>query len=121
MGSRVDSAPYIEVPDDELVRRLTGRWICRASGHPYNEALNPPRVPGICDEDGSELYQRPDDRADVVQARLDAQLPPFREVVDHYRRAGVLLPVDGRQPVEAVTEALIDRLLRSAGPGVRQW
>ena len=111
MGSRVGSAPYIEVPVEELVRRLTGRWICRASGHPYNEALNPPRVAGICGEDGSELYQRPDDRADVVQARLDAQLPPFWEVVDHYRRAGVLLPVDGRRPVEAVTEALMDRLL----------
>jgi adenylate kinase len=111
MGARVDSAPYIEVPEEDLVRRLSGRWICRASGHPYHEVFNPPRVAGICDEDGSELYQRADDRADVVRARLDAQLPPLREVVDHYRRAGVLAPVDGRLPVDAVTEALLDQVL----------
>jgi adenylate kinase len=117
MGARVDAAPYIDVPVSELIRRLSGRWICRASGHPYNEATDPPRVPGICDEDGSPLYQRADDRADVVQARLDAQLPPLLEVVDHYRRAGILLPVNGRQPVEAVTDALLDRLLVPQAPG----
>jgi adenylate kinase len=116
-GARVESAPYIEVPEEELMRRLSGRWICRASGHPYHEVFNPPRVPGICDEDGSELYQRADDRPQVVRARLETQLPPFREVVDHYRRAGVLVSVDGSQPVEDVTEALLDRLLAPRAPG----
>ncbi len=101
----------IEVPEEDLVRRLSGRWICRASGHPYHDVFNPPRVAGICEQDGSELYQRADDRADVVQARLDAQLPPLSEVVDHYRRAGVLAPVDGGRPVDTVTEALLDQVL----------
>ncbi len=106
-GSGVTSAPYIDVPRDELVRRLSGRWICRAGGHPYHETLNPPRVAGVCDEDGSELMQRPDDRSEVVQARLDAQLPPFYDVVEHYRSAGVLRPVDGLQSIETVTRELL--------------
>jgi adenylate kinase len=110
-GARVDSAPYIEVPESELFARLSGRWICRASGHPYHATLNPPRVAGVCDEDGSELYQRPDDMSDVVRARLAKQLPPFHEVVDHYRRSGVLAPVDGTRSIEGVTDALLDHLL----------
>ena len=109
-GAHVERAPYIEVPETELFRRLSGRWICRANGHPYHEQLNPSRVPGVCDEDGSDLYQRPDDRPEVVQARLDAQLPPFREVVEHYRRAGVLRPVDGTLPIDQVTAELLAQL-----------
>jgi adenylate kinase len=89
------------------VKRLSGRWICRAYGHPYHATLNPPRIAGICDEDGSDLYQRPDDQADVVAARLAAQLPPFHQVVDHYRRAGVLRPVDGTRAIEDVTNELL--------------
>jgi adenylate kinase len=117
-AQRVESAPYIEVPESELVKRLSGRWICRANGHPYHATLNPPRVPGVCDEDGSDLYQRPDDRAEVVEARLAAQLPPFRQVVDHYRHAGVLRPVDGTKTIETVTRELLgedDRAGATAG------
>ena len=97
--------------------RLSGRWICRANGHPYHEQLNPPRVAGVCDEDGSDLYQRPDDRAEVVRARLGGQLPAFREVVDHYRRAGVLHSVDGTKDIEGVTGALLGQLLASGERG----
>jgi adenylate kinase len=116
-GARVDGAPYIEVPESELFSRLAGRWVCRANGHPYHETLNPSREPGICDEDGSPLYQRPDDQPDVVRARLAKQLPPFHEVVDYYRRSGVLEPVDGSQPIEDVTRQLLDRLLVSGEKG----
>jgi adenylate kinase len=116
-GNRVEAAPSIDVPEDELLRRLSGRWICRASGHPYHEQLHPPRVPGVCDEDGSELYQRPDDRAEVVTARLEAQLPPLREVADHYRRAGVLFPVDGTRDITEVTDALLAGLEPARGHG----
>jgi len=116
-GVRVDSAPYIEVPEDVLFSRLAGRWICRASGHPYHEALNPPSVPGVCDVDGSELYQRPDDRPDVVRARLARQMPPFNDVVDHYRRSGVLEPVNGARPIEQVTHDLLSRLLAAGERG----
>lgn len=114
-GSRVERAPLIDVPAEDLVARLGRRWICRAAGHPYHQVFEPPRAAGVCDIDGSELYQRPDDQPEVVQARLGAQLPPFQAVVDHYRRGGVLLGVDGRQPVEAVTRALLAQL----GPEAR--
>jgi len=106
-GTRVDAAPYIEVPESELRTRLGGRWICRANGHPYHETLNPPKLPGVCDEDGSDLYQRPDDRPEVVQARLDVQLPPFYDVVEHYRRSGTLRSVDGTRSIEDVTRELL--------------
>jgi adenylate kinase len=110
-GASVESAPFIDIPENELFRRLSGRWICRANGHPYHETLNPPRVAGVCDEDGSDLYQRPDDQPDVVRARLDAQLPPFQEVVDYYDRAGLLRAVDGTLPIDAVTDELLGEIL----------
>ena len=106
-GVHVEEAPYIEMPEEELARRLGGRWICRGSGHVYHETLNPPAAPGVCDVDATPLYQREDDRVDVVQQRLAAQLPPFYEVVEHYRNAGVLRPIDGRLSIREVTDELL--------------
>jgi adenylate kinase len=111
-GSRVEVAPYIEVPEADLVARLGGRWICRAQGHPYHELTKPPLVAGICDVDGSELYQRTDDQPATVQARLRQQLGALDEVVGHYRRLGALKTVDGTQPIERVS---VD-LLAAIGP-----
>jgi len=106
-GGRVDIAPYIEVPEAELVSRLGGRWICRANGHPYHEKTMPPRVPGVCDVDGSELYQRTDDQPATVQARLRQQLGALDAVVGYYRGRGVLAVVDGQRQIEAVTADLL--------------
>jgi adenylate kinase len=106
-GDRVDLAVDIEVPVDELIRRMSGRWVCEEAGHVYNESTNPPRVPGVCDIDGSPLIQREDDRADTIRARLDLQLASLREVIDHYRRTGVLRVVDGLQPIEAVADDVL--------------
>ena len=106
-GARVDQALYIGVREPELRRRLSGRWLCRAAGHPYHLTEHPPRLPGICDLDGSPLYQRDDDRPETVQARLTKQLPPMYEVVDHYTERGVLTAVDGEQPIDDVTAALV--------------
>lgn len=111
-GSRVEVAPYIEVPEADLVARLGGRWICRAQGHPYHELSKPPLVAGICDVDGSELYQRADDQPAAVQARLRQQLGALDQVVGHYRRLGSLKTVDGTQPIERVS---VD-LLAAIGP-----
>jgi adenylate kinase len=107
MGKRVAQALYVGVREAELRRRLSGRWLCRANGHSYHVIDRPPRRPGICDIDGSELYQRPDDRPATVQARLASQLPPMYEVVDYYTERGVLTAVDGEGPVAEVTEALL--------------
>jgi adenylate kinase len=106
-GRRVDRAIIIEVPAEDLVRRISGRWICRAAGHVYNEVNQPPRTPGVCDVDGSALYQRDDDRVETVRARLAQQLGALGDVVDHYRARGMLGTVDGRAPVADVTEALV--------------
>ena len=109
-GTRVDHALLIDVPSEDLVTRLSGRWICRASGHVYHEIVNPPATPDRCDLDGSELIQRDDDRADTIRARLDGQLGALREVVEHYRADGVLRTVDGRQAIDQVADALLAEL-----------
>lgn len=115
--ARVDSAPLVDVPEDELYRRLSGRWLCAASGHPYHETAHPPRVAGVCDVDGSPLVQRDDDRPEIVRARLEKQLGALAEVVDHYRAAGVLVPVDGRRTIPEVSADLVARLsAREEGP-----
>jgi adenylate kinase len=105
-GGRVGVAPYIEVPEADLVARLGGRWICRAQGHPYHEQTKKPLVPGVCDVDGSELYQRTDDQPATVQARLRQQLGALDQVVGHYRGHGVLATVDGSQSIDRVTDGL---------------
>jgi adenylate kinase len=109
-GSRVDRALLIDVPAEDLVRRMADRWICEKAGHVYHETANPPRVAGICDIDGSRLVQRADDRADTIRARLAQQLGALEDVVDHYRRAGVLRTVDGRQPIDAVGRDVLAEL-----------
>jgi adenylate kinase len=114
-GGRVDLAPYIEVPEADLVARLGGRWICRAAGHPYHEQTKPPVTPGICDVDGSELYQRTDDQPATVQARLRQQLGALDLVVDYYRGKGVLKAVDGRRTIDLVTGDLLAVLAPANG------
>jgi len=114
-GGRVDVAPYIDVPEADLVARLGGRWICRAGGHPYHEQTKPPAQPGVCDIDGSELYQRTDDQPATVQARLRQQLGALDLVVGYYRDQAVLTSVDGRQDIDAVTVALLAAIVPAIG------
>ena len=114
-GGRVDVAPFIEVPEADLVARLGGRWICRAEGHPYHEQTKPPKRPGICDVDGSELYQCTDDQPATVQARLRQQLGALDSVVNYYRGRGVLQTVDGRQPIEQVSTDLLATIAPAIG------
>jgi adenylate kinase len=109
-GRRVDRAVLVDVPTEELISRMANRRICTANGHVYNLASNPPERPGVCDLDGSELVQREDDREETVRARMQQQIPPLLDVVDHYRRNAVLATVDGRLPIEEVSEAVIAAL-----------
>ena len=112
---RVSAAVLIDVPEDEVMRRMSGRWICRAAGHPYHAVFSPPRVPGVCDIDGSELYQRADDKPETVRARMAQQLGALADVIEHYRSAGILLSVDGLQGIDEVGRAIADAL---AGAGI---
>lgn len=108
-NARVDHALLISVRDEELIGRLGGRWICRTCGALYHERNDPPTQPGICDRCGGELYQREDDRPEVVRSRLEKQKPPAA-LIEHYRRAGVLSEINGEQPLDAVTHDLLAAL-----------
>ena len=115
-GGRVASALYIDVGHDELVRRMSERWICRGPAqHVYNATSRPPRTPGVCDVDGEKLYQRPDDRPETIRARLARQLPPMYEVVDHYTDRSVLCAVSGEGSIEEVTDDLLRSIEQAAG------
>lgn len=109
-GERIGHAVYIDVPADELVERVSGRWVCPECGTPYHLRSDPPARPGICDKDGTPLRQRDDDRPEVVRARLEKQVPPMLEVVEHYRRAGVLARVDGTGSIDEVAAAIREAL-----------
>ena len=113
-GTRVAAAVLVDVPAEELVRRMSGRWVCRGAGHPYHEVSSPARVAGVCDIDGSELYQRADDQPATIRARMDQQLGALDQVIEHYRASGVLRTVDGLQAIHAVAAA-IDGALAAAG------
>jgi len=91
----IDKVVYIRVSEDELVRRLSGRWICRDCQMPYHAADSPPRVWGKCDKCGGELYQRADDIPETVRERLGVYFAETAPLIDSYSRAGKLLEVDG--------------------------
>ena len=106
-GRRVDRAIFIDVPTEDLIDRMANRRICAANGHVFNLATNPPVRPGVCDIDGSELTQRPDDEEATVRARMTQQLGPLLDVVDHYRSAGNLVTVDGTASIDDVSAAIV--------------
>jgi adenylate kinase len=114
-GARVAAALHVNVSEQELLRRLSGRWICEAAGHTYQDTSKPPKVAGICDIDGSRLYHREDDQSDTVRARLEQQMAPLDEVIGYYRDQGTLVSVDGEQPIGDVTEALLHAITEPAG------
>lgn len=109
-GKRVNAALYIKVDDGKLIDRLSGRWICRKCGHIYHEKYNPPKVPGVCDICGGDLYQRPDDTRETAIKRVEVFHNQTQPIIEYYRHQGLLQEVEGDQPVDAVTQALLDRL-----------
>ena len=101
-GRSLKLALYLEVPFEVLVERAAGRWTCRTCQATYNYRVNPPRKPGVCDIDGGELYQREDDRPEVVSERIKVYLRDTVPVVDYYRDRGILREVDGTRDIEGV-------------------
>jgi adenylate kinase len=101
LGRRVTAALLIDVPDEELVRRLSGRRVCVKSGHNYHIDFDPPKHDGICDQDGSRLIQRDDDKPDVIRNRLRVYHDQTEPLVEYYDEQGLMRRVDGtRQPTE---------------------
>jgi adenylate kinase len=110
MGHHIDLAIYLKVPREELLSRLSGRYICRANQHVYNIQTHPPKVAGICDLDGSELYQRSDDTGEAVQKRLDIFFNETIQLLDYYGKQHKLIEVDGNQSIDQVEKALMDAI-----------
>lgn len=107
-GRSVDLALLIEVSDQELLYRLGGRWICKTCQTPYHVTTRPPKVDCICDNDGSELYQRADDSIETARTRLQVYDEQTQPVIDYYSAKDKVARVDGEQDVDAVRYDLIE-------------
>lgn len=110
VGKQIDLVFYLEVPREELLARLSGRYICRANQHVYNINTRPPKKPGVCDIDGSPLFQRPDDTGEAVLRRLNIFFSETIHLLDYYRAQGKLVTVNGNQPIEQVRTSLLQAI-----------
>lgn len=106
MGKRIEHVLDIEVDTEELVARLSGRRICKVCGTSYHLIFNPPKVEGICDKDGGELYQRADDNPETVMNRLEVNMNQTAPLLDFYGEMGVLTKIDGQQDIDQVFKDL---------------
>lgn len=109
-GGKVNMVPFISAPDNVLIERLAGRWTCRATGHIFHGTFNPPQKAGICDLDGSELYQRDDDKAETVTHRIQVYLNQTTPLIEYYKKQGVLVEINGFAPIEQVSIQLLSKL-----------
>ena len=109
-GGQVDLVPFITAPNEALIERLTGRWTCRANGHIFHVSFNPPKQAGVCDIDGSELYQRDDDKAETVTNRIKVYQDQTAPLIDYYKQRDILAEINGLAPVEQVSAQLISIL-----------
>ncbi|MDA0351606.1 MAG: adenylate kinase [Chloroflexi bacterium] len=106
-GSRIDAVLYIEVPEDQLMARLTGRWTCSSCGAIYHELTSPPRTAGQCDNEGAQLTQRDDDRPETVKARLDTNRAWTEQLATYYETASKLHHIKGTGAPAEITDRLM--------------
>ena len=109
-GKNIVKAIYIRVTDEELVKRLSGRWLCRACQMPYHVVTSPPKVPGKCDKCGGELYQRPDDKEETIRERLKVFFVKTVPLIEYYRKQNKLVEVDGNLGIEDVAKEIVTAL-----------
>ncbi|AYU55840.1 adenylate kinase [Staphylococcus piscifermentans] len=107
LDRKIDAVINIEVPEEELMNRLTGRRICEVCGTTYHLVFNPPKVDGVCDLDGGKLYQREDDNPETVAKRLEVNVKQSKPIIEYYDKEGVLKNIDGSGDIEKVTESVI--------------
>ena len=110
LGYKLDGAVDIEVPLDKLVARLTGRRICPTCKASYHTLFNPPKVDGICDNDGSALYQRDDDTEETAHNRLSVYEKNTAPLIAYYKEKGDLIPINGDQDMALVTKEIMQKL-----------
>lgn len=106
-GGKVNYVPYITASEVTLIERLSGRWTCKAQGHVFHEKHNPPKKSGVCDLDGSELYQRDDDKAETVTRRIQVYFAQTAPLIAYYRERGLLSEINGARPIEEITADLL--------------
>lgn len=117
-GAQLTTVPYISVRSEVLLKRLSGRWTCKEMGHVFHLLFNPPKVAGICDFDGSELYQRDDDTEETQRRRIEVYFRQTAPLLEYYRERGLLAEVDGEQSIDDVQRdllATIDAALAGQG------
>jgi len=105
--SKVELVPLIDVPAEELIERLSGRWTCRKEGHVFHQKFNPPQKAGICDIDGSELYQRDDDKRETVENRIKVYTAQTAPLIEYYSSRSLLVKIDGQKSIDEVTKDLL--------------
>ncbi|EJL8084593.1 adenylate kinase [Staphylococcus pseudintermedius] len=110
LGRTIDAVVNIEVPEEELMNRLTGRRICETCGTTYHLVFNPPKVEGICDIDGGKLYQREDDNPETVANRLEVNVKQSKPILEFYNQKGLLKNIDGSKHIDEVTSDVIEIL-----------
>lgn len=106
----IDKVVYIKVDEDELLKRLSGRWICRNCQAPYHETDSPPKVKGICDRCGGELYQRADDNVATIKNRLEVYFTETAPLIDYYKDAGKLIEIDGTGAAADINRRIVSAL-----------
>ncbi len=106
----IDKAVSVAVPNEELIKRLSGRWICRDCQAPFHMVDAPPKESGKCDHCGGELYQRDDDNEVTVSNRLNVYMNQTAPLIDYYRKQDKLLEVNGNQSVDAVSKEMLSAL-----------
>ena len=104
---KIECVPFINVSSEELIERLGGRWTCKAEGHVFHSKYKPPKKEGICDFDGSPLYQRKDDKPETVKQRIEVYFKQTAPLIDYYKEKGLLQEIDGELPIEEVTKAIL--------------
>jgi adenylate kinase len=104
---KVNIVPYIKVNEEVLIKRLTGRWTCKENGHIFHELFNPPQKAGVCDIDGSDLYQREDDKRETVTKRIKIYMEQTAPLITYYQDTGVLVEINGDHPIDEVFQNLI--------------
>jgi len=109
-GVAIDRVVYIKIATGELVRRLSGRFICRSCQTPYHVVSSPPKIAGRCDQCGGELYQRPDDLPETVRKRIEVYFAEIAPLTDYYREAGKLVEINGEGEIDEIGERLIAAL-----------
>lgn len=104
---KIDAAILLDVPDDEVVKRLSGRFTCSACGMIYNYPDHMPKKKGVCDKDGEKLARRHDDEEAVVRNRLDVYKQQTQPIIDFYRKESVLREVKAVGPIDSITKSIL--------------